>query len=647
MLSCQSMYRNVASDLDLQNAGFELQNQKYMAHFNQNFNQYKSMINSNKKRTNPDSYDRLQMTDIQSEFSNQTINWRQIRGSLVFEEKMNELLNIQAAHVKYDISETDFSEYILVNNLFTADEKNKDLNLYMDATISCEGVFWINQQEQPAQQKIKFRWYNSKTNGQKIKIKFQRHTNTCEVDISKKNVIVLSPIKTESIVPDKFMYCESTKDDLIPEQIIQGCSSQISETILLDDQVESAKERFKLLVKDNAYVDQIFINKNPLFEIKSDLLTDLSLILVSYLDIRNDFYGHSFLRLLESHAKKKTNIFVIVSKALTHKKERIFLKELSLKYPNFYYKEYFYDPINENTMKGLLSKFHRNQHVKLFTVFEKENKKNITIIGGRNIHDGFLFKQPPDLSMYPDLIQYGKDTHHAYFNDLDIKIKSENLQKNYSHIFFSTWNIDPHTLYLRNPFEHSDKKNIHVENEKNMTPILSVPYQDQKALEIFYVNLFATAKNKITITSPYFRLTDPIARALIDANQRGVQIEIITRIAFDNDTFGWFTKEVNKQAVNKYYEKFKIYIYDEKNVIMHSKIILIDDNKIFLGSVNLNKRSFVYDLETGVLFQDQKISNQLNLKIINSYKEKSRLVIQSEVVEKIKQILINLVDEEF
>ncbi len=646
-MSCQSMYRHIASDLDLKSTDIQQQNLKYRAQFNQNFNDYKLMINSNKNRSDANSYNRLQKTDIQSQFSIENLNWRQIDGSLIFDEKINKMLNEQAAFVKYDISEADFSEYILVNNLFGSDEKNKDLNLYTDASMSCEGIFWINQKEQPANQKIRFRWYNSKTNGQKIKIKFQRHTNKCELDISKRNIIVLSPVKTESIVSDNFIYCGSGKENLIPEQIIQGCSNQISETVLLDDQIKSAKERFKLLIKDNSYIDQIFLDKNPMFEIKSDMLTDLSLILVSYLDIRNDFYGHSFLRLLEAHAQKKTNVFVIVSKALTHEKERVFLKKISLKYPNFYYKEYFYDPINEISMKGWLSKFHRNQHVKLFTVFEKENEKNITIIGGRNIHDGFLFKQPPDLSKYPNLIQYGKDTHHAYFNDLDIKVSSENLQKNYLHIFFSTWNIDPHTLYLRNPFLHSEHKSSDAQNDKTMVPILSVPYQDQKSLEQFYVNLFSNAKFKITITSPYFRLTDSISKALIDANSRGVQIEIVTRIAFDNDTFGWFTKEVNKQAVNKYYDKFKIYIYDEKNVIMHSKIILIDNSKIFLGSVNLNKRSFVYDLETGVFFEDEKISNQLSEKIINTYKDKSRLVIRPEAVEKTKQLLINLVDEEF
>ena len=130
-----------------------------------------------------------------------------------------------------------------------------------------------------------------------------------------------------------------------------------------------------------------------------------------------------------------------------------------------------------------------------------------------------------------------------------------------------------------------------------------------------------SAKKKILISSPYFRPVKEIAEAIDRAIQRGVDITIITRLDLKGDTADFILGAVNKEGVNRFIGKVKVYEYIEPSVILHSKLLMVDDDFTFVSSVNLNKRSFYHDLENGVVVHDAKFT----VKMGELYKEYLKL----------------------
>jgi phosphatidylserine/phosphatidylglycerophosphate/cardiolipin synthase-like enzyme len=155
-----------------------------------------------------------------------------------------------------------------------------------------------------------------------------------------------------------------------------------------------------------------------------------------------------------------------------------------------------------------------------------------------------------------------------------------------------------------------------------------------------------SAQKTIRLSTPYFRPTKLIGEALERAVKRGVDVSLITRIDLSGDTAAIILGEVNKAGINQFLNKIKIYEYTEPNVILHSKLCLIDGKYSFIGSVNLNKRSFVHDTENGIMIYDQDFNQRMN-SIMDTYKITSREVTEKQKIALWKRAVIGIFDEEF
>ena len=96
----------------------------------------------------------------------------------------------------------------------------------------------------------------------------------------------------------------------------------------------------------------------------------------------------------------------------------------------------------------------------------------------------------------------------------------------------------------------------------------------------------------------------------------------------------------------QFLNKIKVFEYTEPAVILHSKIVLIDGKYSFIGSVNLNKRSFVHDTENGIMIYDQAFNQKMN-SIMDTYKLTSREVTEKQKIALWKKAIIGIFDEEF
>lgn len=120
-------------------------------------------------------------------------------------------------------------------------------------------------------------------------------------------------------------------------------------------------------------------------------------------------------------------------------------------------------------------------------------------------------------------------------------------------------------------------------------------------------HLIYNAERRIVICSPYFIPDDSLKMALTTAAQSGIEIHLI--VCEKGDQF------FPHYGQRSYYENLllsgiKIHLYPAPTVL-HSKFMLIDDDVAFIGSSNMDQRSFALNLEVSLLFLDKTVAAEL------------------------------------
>lgn len=426
------------------------------------------------------------------------------------------------------------------------------------------------------------------------------------------------------------------------------CAHSSNEIEILDKSEDGLLSKMEVLLGYKPGIE-FLTNGNPYAELDFSKAPELEAIFVSTLLYRRDFTGTVIGRLLKFHAERGTLINIIGTGYMQDEKDKSLLKELSQVKGNIRIQEYkFIDPSKSiKTPYKYLTNYLRDFHVKMFVTLSKNPKDNVIITGGRNIHDGFHFAEKPDFSKYPE-IQQSPEGAYAYWNDLEIKITSPALARSaYGHLL-KFWNRKVQGQVTEDIAEQT--KTIHAEeilnsNETMMRHILSLPFNDDHVLEKLYVEMIDKAEHSIRLASPYLRPTKAIMDAFKRAIARNVQVTIQTRINLAGDTQAWLYEETNKAAINDLFEHVRLYEWTE-NSILHTKMMIVDNDFAFFGSVNLSRRSFIQDVESGYIIHDADFVGRLT-EVFDGYKEKSRVIDQKQKRKFWASIFVQLFQNQF
>ena len=121
-----------------------------------------------------------------------------------------------------------------------------------------------------------------------------------------------------------------------------------------------------------------------------------------------------------------------------------------------------------------------------------------------------------------------------------------------------------------------------------------------------YVAAFRSARKSIRIVNPYFMPTASVRRALIDAIDRGVDVQIILPLVNDEPTLGAGNLNFAHRLVR---HGARVYLY--KGAFHHSKILMVDDCYCMIGSANLNSRSLRWDYEASCFLLSPEVTAEL------------------------------------
>ncbi len=193
-------------------------------------------------------------------------------------------------------------------------------------------------------------------------------------------------------------------------------------------------------------------------------------------------------------------------------------------------------------------------------------------------------------------------------------------------IFASDWNTETGEL-LRSELAVSSSVWVSAEPVGNVTGqiVPSGPGVDAENNLRAFTSLIYAAKDRISITSPYFVPDESLLYAVTTAARRGVAVELF--VSEGKDQFMVY------HAQRSYYEALleagvRIYLYP-KPAVLHSKHFSIDDEVAVLGSSNMDMRSFALNYEVSLMLFDGDPVAQMR-KVEDGYRAVSRELLLEE-----------------
>lgn len=133
------------------------------------------------------------------------------------------------------------------------------------------------------------------------------------------------------------------------------------------------------------------------------------------------------------------------------------------------------------------------------------------------------------------------------------------------------------------------------------------------------------ARRDVWLISAYLIPTRELEAAIRRAEERGVQVRILTNSISSNNhlaAHSAYRKHVQNlvemgvevHEVRAYAKDRDLYIespVEDKSLCLHAKIMVIDDDRLFIGSANLDPRSLRINTEMGLLIDSPSLNKQL------------------------------------
>ncbi len=206
--------------------------------------------------------------------------------------------------------------------------------------------------------------------------------------------------------------------------------------------------------------------------------------------------------------------------------------------------------------------------------------------GGDNLADEYIHEK----------VRFG------YWRDNAIRIEGDAVE-GFIKMFLEMWYLSSKEMLSFNDFKVS-KHNI--DNNNIVMPFGDGPtYLSHPSYSLF-INLIASAKKSIYISTPYFIIDKEFINALCRALINGVEVIILTPSIPDKKSVFYLTRENYKDII-----ALGGKVYEYLPGFNHAKNIIIDDKYAFIGTVNIDYRSFFLHFECGTLLMHNEVIKEM------------------------------------
>ena len=167
-------------------------------------------------------------------------------------------------------------------------------------------------------------------------------------------------------------------------------------------------------------------------------------------------------------------------------------------------------------------------------------------------------------------------------------------------LFAYDWSVESSDKLM-----HVLNQDLSQDNQRGSSLLQILPsgpsYNDENNLKAFTFAI-NRAEHEVFIANPYFVPSDPLLSAIVTAAKRGVRVRMINSAAMDQWMVG--------HAQRSYYEELlkagvEVYLY-KKPALLHAKFMIIDNEIAFVGSSNMDIRSFELDQELSLIMYSKE-----------------------------------------
>ena len=199
---------------------------------------------------------------------------------------------------------------------------------------------------------------------------------------------------------------------------------------------------------------------------------------------------------------------------------------------------------------------------------------DIAYTGGANLADEYINISSP----------------YGYWKDNFIRLEGEPANS-FTIMFLQVWNIYGEE---EKPWELI-REHQAAEGEGYVIAFSDCPFDDVRAGRKMYLEMFECARESVHIIVPYFIPDAELLKTIGECAERGVDIQLIVPHIGDSISV--------QAAMRSYYKELigmGVRVYEYTPGFCHEKICVTDGILCFVGSVNVDSRSFLYDYECGV-----------------------------------------------
>lgn len=132
------------------------------------------------------------------------------------------------------------------------------------------------------------------------------------------------------------------------------------------------------------------------------------------------------------------------------------------------------------------------------------------------------------------------------------------------------------------------------------------PLSPRGAMTDMFVAILAVARERVTITTPYFAPDPPLIAAIVAAARRGVDLSIVFPRRNDNRIVGAIAR-----AYYPVLARAGVRIFEFRGGLLHAKTLIADGSLGLVGSANMDRRSLDLNFENNIVFDSADLAAQV------------------------------------
>lgn len=323
---------------------------------------------------------------------------------------------------------------------------------------------------------------------------------------------------------------------------------------------------------------EVFTHGGPKFErLMADLASATQFINLEYYIIENDSTGNRIADILMERARAGVTVRIIYDDVGSFSVKSRFFKRMQKAGIQVY-------PFFEVTFPQLGTRINWRNHRKLCIIDGK-----VGYIGGMNIANRYID---------------GGKTFDSW-RDTHLRIEGPAVSA-LQYAFTVDWHFMGQPLIddPMPPQQSPPPGNCYAQ------VLTSGPTSQWSNIALMFHKAICNAKKRIYIQTPYFLPTDSLLKGLVTAALAGVDVRIMLPERSDSHMLDKASASYIAECLRA---GIKIYRYNAG--MLHSKMIIVDDDFVTVGSTNFDFRSFEHNFESNIFIY----SNEFNARMLGIF----------------------------